>query len=108
MELKPAQASTALIDGLQLLAWLEPHCFAGRDIHFRAGAGIAPDSSLPWPHVEHTKAAEFNPLALAQGFLHAFKDSFHRQLSFGLGDTRLIDHLVDDIELYHLGQLSSN
>lgn len=106
MELTPAQASSALIDGLQLLARLKPNGFTRRNIHFRTSARIAPDPCLARPHVKYAEAAEFNPLTLAQGFFHAFKNGLHGQLSFGLGDTGLVDHFVDDIELYHLGQLS--
>src|SRR6476646_4714086 len=101
MKLKPAQALTALIDGLQLLTRLEPHGLPRWDIYFRAGAGIPSDPGLAWPDVKHAEAAEFNPLTLAQSLFHAFKDGLHGQLCFGLGDTCLIHHFVDDIELYH-------
>ena len=107
MELTPAQAWNALIDGLQLLTRLEPDGLPRRNVYLRASAGIAPDSGLTWPDVKYAEATEFDPLTVAQRFFHAFKDSLHGQLCFGLGDTCLIDHFVDDIELNHLGQLSS-
>src|SRR5207302_8471739 len=49
-----------LVDGVQLLAGLEAHCLSRWDIDLGPGAGIAPDASLAWPHVEYTKATQFD------------------------------------------------
>src|SRR5580693_6169809 len=88
-----------LLQRLQFLAGLKANCLAGRDGDFRAGSRVAPNAGLSRAHIEDAKTAEFDPIAVAQRFLHGFKDGFDCHLSLGLGDPRAIDHLVDDVEL---------
>src|SRR6185437_14046252 len=80
----------------------EAHCFARRNVHFRAGAGVASDSRLPRTHIKDAEATEFNSLTLGKRLLHAVKNGFHGQLSLGLGDACLSYYFVNDIELNHL------
>src|SRR6476646_4543433 len=49
------QTALELIDGLQLLTWLETHCFAGRDGHLGARSRVATNPRLTRPHVKHAK-----------------------------------------------------
>src|SRR5262249_39119954 len=86
---------------LQLFPRLEAHGFAGRNVDLSAGARIAADAGLARTHIEHAEAAQFDAFALPQRLLHAGENCLYRQLSLGLGDAGLVDHFVDDIELYH-------
>src|SRR5690242_6567236 len=90
-----------LIDGLQLLAGLEAHRLAGRDVHLGAGTRVTADAGLARAYVEDAKASQFNAVAVGKSFLHALKDGFHRQLGLGLGDAGLVDHFVDNVQLDH-------
>ncbi len=55
---------TTLLQGLQLLAGLKAHRFAGRDGNLGAGARIAADAGLARAHVEDAEAAQLNALAV--------------------------------------------
>src|ERR1700732_3112505 len=94
-----------LVDGLQLLSRLEAHGFSRRNVDLCASARVAADTGLAWTNVKNTKSAQFNALAASQGLLHAVKDGFHGQLSFGFGDAGFVDHFVNDIELNHRSAL---
>src|SRR5690349_12377780 len=94
-------SGNSLIDGLQLLAGLEAHRLAGRDVHLGAGTRVTADAGLARAYVEDAKASQFNAVAVGKSFLHALKDGFHRQLGLGLGDAGLVDHFVDNVQLDH-------
>ena len=79
------ESSPNLFDRLQFLAGLEANRLAGRNRNFGAGARIAADSGLAWPHVKHAKAPQFNTITLGQRAPHALENSFDGQLGFGLG-----------------------
>jgi len=91
----------SLLDGLQFFAGFEANRFPGRDIYFRAGAGIAPNSSLPGADSEHTKAAKFDAIASGKRLLHAFKDGLDRHFGLGFGDASLGDNFVNQIQFDH-------
>ena len=82
---------------LQFLAGLEAHRLARRNGDFRAGARVPSDAGLARPHIEDPESAQFDALAAAQGALHALEDRFYRHLRFGLRDSGLVDHLIDDV-----------
>jgi hypothetical protein len=86
-----------LLQGLQLFPRLETDRLAGRYCHLSTCSGISSDAGLPWPHVEDTEAAEFNPITFAQGLFHAFEDCLHSHFGFRLGYTSPADNLVDDV-----------
>jgi len=90
-----------LVDGLQLFSRLKPHGFAWRNRDFRAGSRISPDTGFSRPYIEDTKTPQLNAVALGQRLLHAVEDGLNRQFSLGLGNSGLIDHFVDDVELDH-------
>ena len=90
-----------LFDGLQLFAGFEADSLAGRNAHFRAGTGVAPDSGLAGSYVENAKATQFDAVALRQSLFHTFKDSFNCHFGFGLSDTGLVHDFVDDVEFDH-------
>src|SRR5262249_27005004 len=58
-------------------------------------------------HIENPKAAQFDALAMGQGFFHAAEHGLDRQFGLGLGDAGFIDHFVNDVELYHESAPSS-
>src|SRR5271167_1699275 len=55
-----------LFNGLQLFARLKANRFPRRNVDFRAGAGIAPNSGLSRANREDTKAAQFDAVALGK------------------------------------------
>jgi hypothetical protein len=93
--------SSRLINRLQLLARLEAHSLARRDRNLSACPGIASNARFPWPHIKHSESTQFDAVAFCQRSFHAFKDSFDRQFGFGFGDSSLVYHFIDDVELYH-------
>jgi len=64
------QASQAL----QFFAGLEAYRFAGRNIHFFAGARIAANAGLARLHGKNSEAAQFNSLAPAHAAFQRFKN----------------------------------
>ena len=72
-----------LAERLEIFPWLEADCLAGRNGDLGAGARIASDSGFPGLDGEDAKAAEFNTVATAQGFLHGFEDGVHGGLCLG-------------------------
>ena len=90
---------------MQFLAGLKAHSFAGGYADFGPGAGVPPDAGLTRFHIENAEAAQFNAVALRQGFLHGFKYRLDGHLRFCLGDARAADDLIDDIQLYHANLL---
>ena len=61
---------------MQLLAGLEAHGFAWRDVDFFTGARVAADAGLAGLDAEDAEAAQFNALPAAQGTLQGLEDSF--------------------------------
>src|ERR1700730_1732076 len=90
-----------LVDRLQLLAGLEANRLARRNRYLGAGARVAPYAGLARPHVKHSKASQFNAVALGQRSSHAFENGFHGQFGLGFGNAGLVHHFIDDVELDH-------
>ena len=88
-----------LLQGLQFLAGLETNCFAGRNRDLRARARIASDAGFARLDGEHAETAKFNAVALFERALHFSEDGLDGHFGLRLGDSRLIDNFVDDIEL---------
>jgi len=93
---EPAQAGS--LKRLELLARLETHGFTRRNRNLRTGAGIAADPGLPRPDVKNAETPQLDPLSLLKRPLHAFEDGFDGHLGFRLGDARLANDFVDDVE----------
>jgi hypothetical protein len=91
----------ALIDRLQFLPRFKPHCLSGRNRNFGASPRIASNAGLSGPHIEDAKSAQLNAVAVSESFLHALKNSFHRQLGFRFGYTGSSHYFVDNVELDH-------
>src|SRR4051794_24049144 len=89
------------IDGLQFFAGLEADRIAGRDVYFSSGAGIAAYASFAGANIEDAESAQLDAIAMGESFLHALKDNLHRSFRFRLGDARLSDNLIDDVQLDH-------
>jgi hypothetical protein len=89
------------INRLQFFSRLETHGFAWRNGNLGAGTGIASNASFARAHIEYSKSPQFNALTMSERLLHAFEDSFHRQLGFGFGDAGSCYYFVDDVELNH-------
>src|SRR5436305_8111107 len=90
-----------LVYGLQLFAWLEAHCFAGRNIDFSPGARVASDARFARTNIKDSKSTQLNALTFSQGLLHALEHGLHRHFGFGFGDTGFRDYFINDIELDH-------
>jgi hypothetical protein len=89
------------LERLQVLAWLEAHRLAGRDVDFRTGSGIPSNAGLPWLDGEYAKASQFNPIVGFEGVFHAIKDGVYSLLCFRLAYTRSLYDLIDEIEFDH-------
>ena len=88
-------------EALQLFAGLEAYRFAGRNIHFFAGARIAPDAGFSRLHGKDSEAAQFNSLAAAHAVLQRFKNRFHGLFSLHAADAgsfELRQYGVHDIQ----------
>jgi len=86
---------------LQVFAWLKPHGFTGRDIHFGAGSRITTDPCLARFDGKDAKASQFNPIVRFQGVLHAIEDGVDGLFSFRFADTRSLNDLIDKVEFDH-------
>ena len=90
-------------DAFESLPGFEADGFAGRDVDFFAGAGIAADTGLARLDAEDAKAAELDALAAAEGLLEGFENRFDSLLAL----VRLIesfgDNRIDDVQLNHTG-----
>jgi hypothetical protein len=73
-------------EALQLFAGLEAHGFAGRYIHFFAGARIAANAGFSRLYGENSEAAQFNPLAAAHAILQRLKNRFDGLLGLDAAD----------------------
>jgi hypothetical protein len=93
--------TSSLLEGLQFLAWLKSHRFAGRNGDLGTGSRIAPDTRLTWPNIENAEAAEFNPVTLGECFFHGLENGFHSHFGLGLGDAGTINYFIDDVEFDH-------
>jgi len=97
----PASLLDALVDGVQFFAGFEANGFAGRNIHFSAGAWVAANAGFAWTDVEDAETAKLDSVALRQCLFHRLEDDFHRALGLRLGDAGPAHDFVDDIELDH-------
>src|SRR5439155_16945360 len=88
-------------DVLKVFARLEADRTAGRDAHFLAGAGVAPDAALARLHLEDPKTAQLDALAALHGGPHRIENGIDRHLSLDLGDVGDFRHFVDDVDLDH-------
>jgi len=86
------------LERLQFFAGLEANCFTGWDGYFGAGARIAANPGFPRLYVKDAKAAQLDPVAAFQRLLHFIEDALDRHLRFGLSDSGLVHHFVDDVE----------
>ena len=77
-----------LLQCLQLLARLEPDCFARRDGDFGSRSRVAADSGLARTHVEDAESPQLDSLALAQRVLHSFENGFDGHFGFRLSNAR--------------------
>src|SRR6267143_193809 len=89
------------LETLELFTGLEADGFAGRNVDFFTGAGIAADAGLAGLDAENAKAAELDALAAAEGPLEGFEDGFDGLLGFGAADVRRGDDGVYDVQLNH-------
>jgi hypothetical protein len=88
-------------EALKFFAGFEAHGFAGRDVDFFAGAGIAADAGFARLDAENAEAAELDALAAAEGLLERFEHGFDGLLGFGTADVSRGDDGVYDVQLDH-------
>ena len=86
---------------LQVLAWLEAYGFSRRDIYFRAGTRVPPDTGLPRLYRKYSEAAQLDPIIGLEGVLHAIEDRIHRLFRFRLAHSRPLNDLIHKIEFDH-------
>ena len=90
-------------DALEFFAGFEADGFAGRDVDFFAGAGVAADTGLAGLDAEDAEAAELDALAAAESLLEGFENRFDGLLGFGAADESFGDNRIDDVQLNHTG-----
>jgi len=88
-------------EALEFFAGLEADGFAGRNVDFFTGAGIAADAGLARLDAEDAEAPELDALAAAKGLLERFKNGFDGLLGLGTADTRRGDDGVYNVQLNH-------
>jgi len=86
---------------LQILAGFEPYGFSWRDVYFRTGAWITPDTGFPRLYREDAEASQLNPIVGFEGILHTVEDRIDSLFRFGLANTRPLDDLIHKIEFDH-------
>src|SRR6266436_1604506 len=74
------------LEALEFFAGLEADGFAGRNVDFFTGAGIAANAGLARLDAENAKAAELDALAAAEGLLEGFEDGFDGRLAVMAAD----------------------
>jgi len=75
-----------LAERLEFFTGLEAHGFAGRDLDFFAGAGIAADAGLARADVEDAEAAKLDAIAAAHRGFERFEDGLDGLLGFRAAD----------------------
>jgi hypothetical protein len=93
------------LQGLQILAGLEPHGLTWGDVYFGPGTGISPDTGLARFDRKDTEASQLNPVVGLEGIFHAVEDGVDRLFSFRLANTRPLDDLIHKIEFDHCWSL---
>src|SRR5690348_15822905 len=88
-------------DPVKFFAWLKAHGFAGRNVHFLAGTGIAADAGFTGLNAENAELTEFDTLATAKSLLERFENRFDRLLGLRAADKRLGDNSIHNIQLDH-------
>ncbi len=91
--------TSALVEDLKLFAGLEADGSPGHDRNFGSGARVASNAGFARLDVEDAEAAEFDPIALAEGVLHRLEDGIHGRLCFGPWKTGALDYALDEILL---------
>jgi len=86
---------------LEFFAGLEADGFAGRNVNFFTGTGIAADPGLARLDAEDAEAPELDALAAAKGLLERFENGFDGLLGLSTADTRRGDDGVYDVQLNH-------
>jgi hypothetical protein len=89
------------LKALEFLPGLEADSFAGRNVDFFTGAGIAADTGLARLDAEDAEATELDALAAAEGLLKRFENGFDGLLGLGTADVRRADDRVHDVQLNH-------
>jgi hypothetical protein len=88
--------------GLKLFARFEANRFPRRDIGDFASAGVAAHAALAGLDYENAKPAKLYALSALQCVLHGLEQSLDCNFGFNLRNARLICHLIDYVELYHV------
>src|SRR5258708_5618433 len=88
-------------NALKFLAGLEADRFAGRNVDFLAGAGIAADAGLARLDAKDSEAAQLNALAAAESDLQGLENGLNGLLRLCTADTRRGDDGVYDLHLNH-------
>src|SRR5229473_7154921 len=89
------------LEALEFFAGLEADGFAGRNVDFFTGAGIAADAGLARLDAEDAKAAELDALAASEGLLEGFEDGFDGLLGFAAAVFFFKQKTAYDIQLNH-------
>jgi hypothetical protein len=84
---------------VQFLTRFEADRFAGGNGNLSTGSGVSPDSGFAGAYIEDAEAAQFDPVAAGEGFFQAFKDGIDGRFRLIAGQTRSLDHIVDDVLL---------
>ena len=89
------------LEALEFFAGLEADGFAGRNVDFFPGAGIAADAGLARLDAEDAEAAELDALPAAEGLLERFENGFDGLFGLGAADVCRGDNSVYDVQLNH-------
>src|SRR6266850_1215472 len=89
------------LEALEFFAGLEAHGFAGRNVDFFTGAGIAADAGLARLDAKNAKAAELDELGAPEGLLEGFENGFDGLVGLGAADFFLEQNTAYDIQLNH-------
>ena len=89
------------LNGLEVLAGFEPDGFPRRNVHFRTGARVSPDSGLSRLHGKHAKSPQLNAVVGFERCLHTLENCVDRLLGLGLAYARALDNLIHKIEFDH-------
>jgi hypothetical protein len=84
-----------LIEDLEIFSGLKANSFAGSDGDLGTGARIASNAGFAGLDSEDAETAQFDAVAVGEGFLHGFEDSVHGGFCLGTGKAGALDYPLD-------------
>ena len=93
----PSEWQGGRLDGLQVLAGLEPNGLAGWDGNLFPRPGVAADSGLARFDIEDAESPKLNPIVALKRALHRIEHGVNGSLGLASGNSGPLHDMVDDV-----------